>query len=73
MSLKGVKQAKNLDNGMGVCKYFDRMSKLCTIYDTRPEICNVEKGYKFFQDKISYNEYLELNYKICEELRRTKR
>ena len=73
MSLKGVEQAKKLDDGTGVCKYFDRKSKLCTIFDTRPEICNVEKGYKFFRDKISYNEYLKLNYRVCEELRRTKK
>lgn len=52
MSLKGVEQAKKLDDGTGVCKYFDRKSKLCTIYDTRPEICNVEKGYKFFRGFI---------------------
>lgn len=58
MSLKGVEQAKKLDDGTGVCKYFDRKSKLCTIYDTRPEICNVEKGYKFFRDKILQKLYM---------------
>ena len=62
-----------LDDGTGVCRYFERKSKLCTIYESRPEICNVEKGYKFFENTMSYDEYIELNYKICKELRRNKK
>ncbi|MCR5543552.1 MAG: YkgJ family cysteine cluster protein [Eubacterium sp.] len=62
--------ASELDNGKGVCKFYDFQTKLCKIYDTRPDICNVEKGYVFFKDVMSYEEYIDLNYKLCKELKR---
>ena len=73
MNIQNVELAKDLDDGTGVCRYFERKSKLCTIYESRPEICNVEKGYKFFENTMSYDEYIELNYKICKELRRNNK
>lgn len=29
-----------LDRGDGICKYFDYDTKLCSIYDERPVMCN---------------------------------
>lgn len=69
-SLKGAELYKDLDDGTGVCRYFDKTTKLCTIYDHRPEKCNVKDMYKYAADRYSYDEYVQLNIKSCEELRR---
>ena len=62
---------KHLDRGDGVCIYFDSASKLCSIYDDRPLICNVEKMYDAHFFKImSYDEYLKINKEACEILRK---
>ena len=42
---------------------------MCTIYDFRPDICRVDKMYKRFKDKMTYDEYLNLSYESCEQLR----
>lgn len=60
-----------LDAGDGVCRYLDRASNLCTIYERRPLICRVEEGYDVFFSSIPYEEYLEKTYLACEMLRRS--
>jgi len=64
-----VEEASHLDRGDGVCKYYSDDKKMCTIYDFRPDICRVDKMYKRFKDKMTYDEYLNLSYDSCEELR----
>lgn len=39
----------DLDDGSGVCKFFDKTSNLCTIYDMRPLKCRVEDVKLTFQ------------------------
>lgn len=68
-SLKGAELYKDLDDGTGVCRYFDKTTKLCTIYDHRPEKCSVEKMYKYFADRYSYDEYIQLNMESCKKLK----
>lgn len=63
-----IEEAKFLDRGDGVCKYLTD-NNLCSIYDFRPEICRVDKMYKRYKDKMTWDEYLELSYEACEELR----
>ena len=70
-SLKGAELYKDLDDGTGVCRYFDRTTKLCTIYANRPEKCSVERMYKYFADTYSYDEYIRLNTKSCEKLKQS--
>lgn len=60
----------DLNDGTGTCIYYDKVTHLCSIYNNRPEKCNVDKCYKYFSDKYTYEEYLELNYKSCEMLRK---
>lgn len=43
MNLSKSEIYSDLDRGDGICKYFDMDSKLCTIYEERPEKCNVDK------------------------------
>ena len=42
---------------------------MCKIYEFRPEICNVEKMYKKYKNKMTYDEYVKLTYDACDELR----
>lgn len=59
-----------LDRGDGVCQYFDDASRLCTIYESRPVLCNVDEVYhEFFSHKISIEEYYNLNYESCKKLK----
>jgi Fe-S-cluster containining protein len=45
----------------------------CSIYETRPLVCNVEEGYKvFFADKMSKEEYNKMNRVICISLQQGK-
>lgn len=68
-SIKYYEPAEHLDRGDGVCKYYDEKTKLCTIYDFRPDICKVDKMYRLFKDKMTWNEYIDFNYDSCEKLR----
>jgi Fe-S-cluster containining protein len=41
----------------------------CSIYDTRPLLCNVEKGYDvLFKDKMTRVEFYKLNEAVCKKL-----
>lgn len=60
---------KNFDRGDGVCKYLGE-NNLCKIYENRPDICNVEVGYKkYFADMYTEEEFLKLNYEACKKLK----
>lgn len=61
---------KELDRGDGVCKYLD--GNLCSIYDNRPDICNVDKAFElYFKDVISKDDYLKFNREACLILKRS--
>lgn len=64
----------DLNRGDGVCKYFDDVSKLCSIYERRPSKCNVDKMYDIlYKSEMSKKEYYELNYNICDLLKKGER
>lgn len=70
MNLNMSEIYNDLNRGDGICKYFDIDTKLCTIYATRPEKCNVDRTYeKYFKEKISLDQYYELNYEACKRLK----
>jgi Fe-S-cluster containining protein len=55
------------DNGNGVCRYL--VDNLCSIYENRPEICDVEKMYlHYFSGTMSKEEFFEKNHQACLEL-----
>ena len=59
---------KELDRGDGICLYLNENNR-CEIYDHRPIICNTDKMYdKYFKDKYTKEEWIELNHKACKEL-----
>lgn len=63
---------KELHDGDGVCRHLK--GNLCAIYDDRPLFCRIDECYElFFEDTFSYDEYVKLNYKYCEELKKLRR
>lgn len=62
--------AKELDSGDGICKYLDRESRLCRIYESRPLLCNnalfYEQRLKDFMTREQFDEILDLS---CENIR----
>jgi Fe-S-cluster containining protein len=58
-----------LDRGDGVCRYLNDAQNTCTIYDTRPDICNIRRLYEqHFKSNISWSKFVDLNLIACEEL-----
>lgn len=53
----------------GVCVRFDPVTRKCTDYETRPDICNVCTTYKDYAEKYTEEEYLALNYAACDMLK----
>ena len=71
MNLKMSSLYEDLDRGDGVCRYFDLDTKLCSVYENRPQKCNVDMIYELYYSKIlSREQYYDLNYKACERLKR---
>ena len=65
---------QHLDRGDGICYYLDEKNNLCTIYDDRPWICNVDIMYeKMFFDSGSKEEYYLQNYYACNCLKMEER
>ena len=62
----------DLHDGNGICRYYDIHTHLCTIYDHRPIKCNVKEAYKAFNFKMSYTDYLKINYEACRKLKGDK-
>lgn len=59
----------SLDRGDGTCRHFDDSTNLCSIYDTRPAICRVDEMFEAFEDRLTWEEYVDLNLQSCRELR----
>lgn len=60
---------KDLDRGDGTCRYLE--GNLCTIYEKRPLICRIDESYEaFFKKQFSLEKYYELNYKVCNLLKK---
>ena len=59
----------DLDNGQGVCRYYDPITRLCTCYEKRPLKCRVDDSYEqIFKSQMSYDEFIQLTVEGCERL-----
>lgn len=54
--------------GNGVCKHLDREADACTIYETRPEICQIDNSYPLFSGQMTLIEYYLANAEVCNAL-----
>ena len=60
----------DLDDGKGVCRYFDKQSRLCAIYDKRPLKCRIDEAYNlWFKSIMTIEEYYNKNYLACSKLK----
>lgn len=51
----------------GTCKFLDRKTNLCTIYDHRPLICNVDKYYDIYlSNEMSRQDFYQKNKEMCQ-------
>lgn len=64
-----VDELKSFDNGDGICKYFDINLKFCIIYESRPDICKVDKMFELKYHKyFSKKDFYTVNADICNQL-----
>ena len=63
-----IEELRTYDRGDGQCRYLT--GNLCSIYETRPDICNVEKMFqKKFSGLMSREEYIRLNHEGCKQIK----
>lgn len=64
----------DLDRGDGACKYLDFDTKLCLVYENRPEKCNVNKMYElYYRGLMKRKQYYQLNYSVCRTLKEVEK
>lgn len=63
-----IPELADFHTGDGVCIHLSD-DNLCDIYSTRPDICNVDKMYELYYNKImSKAEYEKINLDGCKAL-----
>lgn len=68
--IKNIELLKELDDGTGTCRFLNRETNLCSIYNSRPLICNVDDAYEiFFKENMTREEYYMLNYSACKKFK----
>lgn len=65
--LGGIPQLATFDRGDGVCIHLQ--GNLCDIYESRPDICNVEKMFSRFSQEMNYEQYISLMTRSCQYLK----
>lgn len=66
-NIRLTKIYSELDRGDGVCKYLT--GNLCSIYDHRPLLCQVDRCYDLlFSQYMSREEYYKMNKAACLKL-----
>ena len=49
----------------GVCTQYDQNTKKCKVYDTRPHVCNIDKGRPI---TFSPEDWTAMNLEACDAL-----
>lgn len=63
-NIRHIPQLVDFDDGTGVCIHLK--NNLCDIYESRPEICNVDSMYeKYFSAMYSREKFYALNEEVC--------
>ena len=64
-----IKELEKFDSGNGSCKYLTE-DNICSIYDQRPDACDVKKMYEsIYKKKINEKEYIELTRGECKQIK----
>jgi len=65
--IRSVPELAEYDNGNGVCHYLE--NNICSIYESRPKICNVSEMYNArYASSMSEREFVETNLRACEKI-----
>ncbi|MDI3356287.1 YkgJ family cysteine cluster protein [Pseudomonas sp. UYIF39] len=55
-----------LDRGDGACRHYSDANKHCLIYETRPDICRVDRQYRMhYAQRFSWEAFVEVNVEVC--------
>ncbi len=63
-----AEELQEFDRGDGTCIHLLEPSNRCAIYETRPDICNIQKQYKLHYQATPWTEFVQENLQICEAL-----
>ena len=64
----------NLASDGGVCRYLDKKTNLCSIYNNRPIYCNIDEYYeRYLRLFIDKEEYYKKNKLACRELQKNEK
>ena len=70
MSLSHSSLYSDLDNGHGVCRYFNKKTKKCSIYVNRPVKCNIDAMYNmYYSADMTRDEFYQINLQACNALK----
>lgn len=70
MNVDKAGETRHLDRGDGTCVHFSG-SEGCAIYETRPDICRVDRQYELrFSAMYTWEEFVTVNAGVCVELQR---
>ena len=68
-NISKVKELNHFDLGNGVCKYLNTKNNSCQIYETRPDICRVDKMFDIqYSQHFKKEDFYILNAKVCNDL-----
>lgn len=70
LRLFGPVYAWLVDDGSGMCRYFDPESNLCSIYPIRPAICNLEIGHALYFSTLTWDDFVDRNLEACAKLKK---
>lgn len=57
-----------LDRGDGCCIHYDEVSKLCGVYDSRPDICRVDVQFQRHYSHMGWEAFCQANLAACSVL-----
>ena len=65
-NITGVEGLEKFDTGTGICEHFNISNNSCSIYDNRPDICNIDKMYKLkYNQFFTKHEFYYENARVC--------
>ncbi|QQP87508.1 YkgJ family cysteine cluster protein [Skermanella sp. TT6] len=57
---------RELDRGDGICRHFSESSNLCTIYESRPDLCRIDQMYEaLFAAHMTRSDYHAATHAAC--------
>lgn len=62
-------ETRSLDRGDGACRHYSDADKRCMIYESRPDVCRVDRQYEMhYAEQYSWEAFVEANVEVCRVL-----